>query len=41
MSPWNEPPSEGRWLLTEQNSRVSATKVKAGLFTETHIPETV
>ena len=41
MSPWNEPPSEDPWFLTGQNSRVSPGKVKAGLFTETHTPETV
>ena len=38
MGPWNGPPSEGPWLLTGQNSRVSPSKVKAGSFTETHTP---
>ena len=36
VSPWDGPPSEGAWICTGKNSRVSSSKVKAGLFREIH-----
>ena len=39
MSPWDGPPSEGPWLHAGMNSRMSHSKVKAGLFREIHTPQ--
>ena len=37
-SPWDGHPSEGPWLHTGKNSRVSQSRVKTGLFREIHTP---
>ena len=39
VSPWDRPPREGPCLCARKNSRVSSSKVKAGVFRETHIPQ--
>ena len=36
--PWDSPPSEDPWLRVGKNSRVSRSKVKAGLFREIDPP---
>ena len=38
VSSWDGPPSEGSWFHAGKNSRVTYSKVKAGLFREIHIP---
>ena len=35
-SSWDAPPSEGPWLHSGKNSRMSRSKVNAGLFIEIH-----
>ena len=37
-SPWDRLTSVGSWLHAGKNSRVSHSKVTAGLFREIHIP---